>query len=744
MSDTIAKILEHSDISDIAQSNMQRYAAKVILDRALPDARDGFKPVQRRMMYTLYTEKLTPEAKFVKVSTIAGLNMAYYHPHGQADGVLIDLSEQWTKRLTLVETHGNNGSIDGSPAAAGRYVSARQTKAASLFLNGLDKGAVKMVEAYHDGKYEPTVLPAALPAALVNGTSGIALGMRTDILPHNPLELLKAAKEIVKDRDVSATKIAKIVTGPDFPTGGILIADQSKILEDIETGSTSFAVRGTVEIETSKDSSKLTITSIPWMVNTSKLIEQIADVASSTRIVQVEDIINGVESHEDLSIEIEFKKNTPEDKIKQFEALLYKKTDLEKKYRSHNLMIVNGKPKVLGVLENLKVFVDFRLETLRNIWSFELDKFKDRLELVEGLYRLSKGFPILDVMKSIDGRGRQAVIDELVVKHDFTERQAAYIADMSVYRLKDSADKIEAVEREYNELHESINQRNLYLTDENAAKEQLLQDLDHSIEVLKDQTRRTKVVDQVEEVKIEKIVEAVESKPCVVIARRDLQACQMGSRAFENQKESSDLSQIADYEYCRTDEFVVFLTKNGRAITRRAIDLDSGNLSSTHQPFNKMISTVTADDEILTVAKAEENIDYKIVTVSKRGYVKVIDPIKLRLNVNNKGYLKRSGQCSPVKNGEDEIVYALKLPVAENGEFLDEKIIFEMTHQKKQDKTITVELPLKNIESRDDGQGGNGAKHVNTWDGVRKLLKAEVKGYEIEETESVSDGSDQE
>ena len=347
-------------------------------------------------------------------------------------------------------------------------------------------------------------------------------------------------------------------------------------------------------------------------------------------------------------------------------------------------------------------------------------------------------------MKSIDGRGRQAVIDELVVKHDFTERQAAYIADMSVYRLKDSADKIEAVEREYNELHESINQRNLYLTDENAAKEQLLLDLDHSIEVLKDQTRRTKVVDQVEEVKIEKIIEAVESKPCVVIARRDLQACQMGSRAFENQKESSDLSQIADYEYCRTDEFVVFLTKNGRAITRRAIDLDSGNLSSTHQPFNKMISTVTADDEILTVAKAEENIDYKIVTVSKRGYVKVIDPIKLRLNVNNKGYLKRSGQCSPVKNGEDEIVYALKLPVAENGEFLDEKIIFEMTHQKKQDKTITVELPLKNIESRDDGQGGNGAKHVNTWDGVRKLLKAEVKGYEVEETESVSDGSDQE
>ena len=168
----------------------------------------------------------------IKVSTIAGLNMAYFHPHGQADDVVIDLSEAWTKRLTLVETHGNNGSVDGSPAAAGRYVSARQTPAASLFLSGLDKGAVKMVEAYHDGKYEPTILPAALPAALVNGASGIALGMRTDILPHNPIELLTAAKQLVKDPSTSYSQIAKIVTGPEFPTGGIGIASDEQILAD--------------------------------------------------------------------------------------------------------------------------------------------------------------------------------------------------------------------------------------------------------------------------------------------------------------------------------------------------------------------------------------------------------------------------------------------------------------------------------------------------------------------------------
>lgn len=264
MSDNIALKLEQQNIADIAEANMSRYAMKVISDRALPDARDGLKPVQRRMLYTLHTEKLTHDSKFVKVSTIAGLNMAYYHPHGQADGVLIDLSEQWSKRLPLVETHGNNGGIDGSPAAAGRYVSARQSKAAQLFLKDIDKNAVQMVPAYHDGKYEPTVLPAALPAALLNGTSGIALGMKTDILPHNSLELLKAARLLVEKPTASSEEIAEIVQGPDFPTGAILIATPKQIYDDIETGSTSFTVRGIVNIVTNKNESYLEIISIPW------------------------------------------------------------------------------------------------------------------------------------------------------------------------------------------------------------------------------------------------------------------------------------------------------------------------------------------------------------------------------------------------------------------------------------------------------------------------------------------------
>ena len=742
MLDNNTALSTRRDISEIAEDSMKRYAAKVILDRAIPDVRDGFKPVQRRMMYTLNQQKLTPTARFVKVSTIAGLNMAYYHPHGQADGVLIDLSEQWSKRLPLVETHGNNGGIDGSPAAAGRYVSARQTKAAALFLNGLDKNAVKMVDAYHDGMKEPTVLPSAIPAALVNGASGIALGMRTDILPHNPIELLLAAKLMILKPEISSEEISQIVQGPDFPTGGLMIATKDQIIEDIETGSTSFTVRGTVEIVDDKKEPKLVITSIPWNVNTSKLIEQIASVAESTRIVQVEQIVNGVESHEDLSISIEFEKNTSVERIEKFEALLYKKTDLEKKFRSHNLLIVNGKPKVIGVKENLKIFIDFRLETLRNIWKFEKEKFEDRLELVSGLYRLAKGFPILDVMKAIDGRGRQAVIDELVDIHEFTVRQAEYIADMSVYRLKDSQDKLDAVEKEYNDLNKSISDRDKYLSDAEASKLQLIADIENSIEVLKDYVRLTKVVDQVKEVKIEKMIESVESKPCVVIAKRDLQACQIGPRAFDNQKDSADLSQVADTLKCNTDDFVVLLTKKGRAITRRAADLDTGNFTSTHQSFNKAISTVTADDEIISVVKAEENSGVKLVTVSNRGYVKVIDPIKLRLNVNNKGYLKRSGQFSSVKNGEDEIAYVFKLSVAKDGRFVNDMIEFELTHQSREGKTVKVELDLRKIESREDGAGGNGAKHVNTWDGTRKFLKAEVKDYEIEETEQLSEDAD--
>lgn len=724
MSDTIALKLEQQDIAAVAEENMTRYAVKVIVDRALPDARDGLKPVQRRILYTLHTEKLTNDAKFVKVSTIAGLNMAYYHPHGQADDVVIDLSEQWSKRLPLVETHGSNGGIDGSPAAAGRYVSARQTKAAQLFLNGLDKNAVKMVPAYHDGKYEPTVLPAALPAALVNGTSGIALGMKTDILPHNSLELLKAAKLLVEKPNTTSNEIAKIVTGPDFPTGGLLIATQDKIIDDIETGTTSFTVRGVVNIVTNKDESYLDVVEIPWQVSTSKLIEQIAAVAESTKIVQVEEIFNGVESHEDLSIRIDFKKNTPEDKIRQFEALLYKKTDLEKKYRSHNLMIANGKPKVLGVRENLKLFIDFRLQSLKNIWQFESNKLKDRLELVDGLYRIAKGFPILDTIKEIKVGGRKAVIECLVSNHEFTQRQAEYIAEMSVYRLKDSAENVESIIKEHAQLNKDIEDRTLWLSDENAAQSKLLEDFDHSMSILSDQTRRTKVVSHVEEVKIEKVVEAVESKPRVVLVKQDLQACQMGVRAFETQKEVADSAGIVQTIECKTDDYIVFLTRKGRAITRRVIDLENGNFGSTHTSFNKLIPTVTADDTLIGAVVIKEKSNERLISVSDRGYTKVIEPAKLLLNTNNRGYLKRSGQFSSVKNGEDEVNHVF---IVNKNDFDTTSIDFELTHQTRANKTLNVTLDLKDVAHREDGAGGNGARHVNTWDGQRKILSSEVK-----------------
>ena len=728
MSDAIALKLEQHDISAVAESNMTRYAVKVIADRAIPDARDGLKPVQRRILYTMHTEKLTPESKFVKVSTIAGLNMAYYHPHGQADGVVIDLSEQWSKRLPLSDTHGNNGGIDGSVAAAGRYVSARQTKAAQLFLNGLDKNAVPMVESYYAGKYEPTVLPAVLPAALVNGTSGIALGMKTDILPHNPIELLTAAKLLVEKPTATYSELAKIVKGPDFPTGGILIATQSQIIEDIEKGSTSFTVRGDVEIVTNKDESYLEITSVPWQVNTTKLIESIIKVGNSTSIVQVEDILNQVESHEDLSIKIILKKNTPEDKIRQFEALLYKKTDLEKKYRSHNLVIANGSPRVLGIKDHLQLVLDFRLETLKRIWEFEKNELQDRLELVEGLYRIHQGLPILDIIKSVKGGGRQGVVNCLINDHQFTERQANYIADMSVYRL--SAENIEKSVSERATLKSNIIDRKLWLTDDDESKIKLLEDLDNSISVLAEYTRLTKVVSKVEDVKIEKVVEVVESKPRVVIVKKDLQACQMGTRAFESQKDSADMSNVVQTLECKTDDYIVLLTRKGRAITRRVIDLENGNFTSTHSTFNKLIPTVTADDTLIGAVVVKDKSNDRLVSVSDRGYTKVIEPSKLLLNTNNRGYLKRSGQFSSAKNGEDEINHIF---VIDKSKFDQTSIRFEVTHQKNANKTLELILDLKDVSHREDGAGGNGARHVNTWDGQRKILSSEVISNEDNE-----------
>lgn len=734
MVEKIAKWIDDEDIVDMSQRQMKRYAVKIILDRAIPDARDGLKPVQRRMLYTLHTEKLTPTAKFVKVSTVAGLNMAYYHPHGQADGVLIDLSQAWIKRLPLVETHGNNGSIDGSLAAAGRYVSARQSKYATLFLEDIDKHAVKMVNAYHDGKMEPVVLPAALPAALVNGSSGVSFGMRTDILPHNALELLKAAKALVLNPKMTSLDILKIVKGPDFPTGALLIADQKSLLANIETGSTSFKVRGIVEIDANAKRPTLTITSVPWKTNTSTLIGQISKVIESTKLVQVDELINGVESHTDLKIEIIFKKKTPLDKIKQFEALLYKKTDLEVGFRSHNLMIVDGKPKVLGVFDTLKLFISFRLETLKNIWTYEKEQYLDRLELVEGLYRLVKGFPILDVMKNVTERGRKALIDVLSTKHEFTVRQAEYIADMSVYRLKDTQAKEKEITDEYNKLKKLIAEREKWLTSDKDAEQQLLKDFDKSAKVLSDLKRLTKIVSHVEDVKIERvIVDDVESKPCVVIVRKDLQALQMGVKAFENQKEKADFSNIVSTLFCKTDDYLVFFTKKGRIITRRVNDLEQGSLTSTHQSFNRIINTVMTDDEIIKAAVVTD--DAIAISFSEKGYIKVMKVNKLMLNVSNKGYLKRSGQFSSVKNGDDEIKF---VEILENEQAFKAISGYRMivTHQSHKDETLTLDIPLSKIVHRNDGAGGNGAKYFDTKDGLRKILRMEVIKDEINKIET--------
>lgn len=722
----IASQIDRLDISAIAEAYMTKYAVKLILDRALPDARDGLKPVQRRMLYTMHEEKLNPTAKFIKVSTIAGLNMAYYHAHGQADGVVVDMSEPWDKRVPLTEIHGNGGSIDGSVAAAGRYISARLTEGGMLFLDGLRKNAVKMVEAYHEGKFEPVTLPAAFPAALVNGSSGIALGFKADILPHNPIELLEAAKFIAENEHFTAEDIAKIVKGPDFPTGGIMIAPHSNIIDDLTTGSTSFILRGECEILEDKDEPKLIIHSAPWKTPSDKLIEQIAKVAENTKIVSVESIVNNVESHENYRIELVMKKGTSADKIKQFESLLYKKTDLQKKFRSHNLMIADGRPKILGVIEHLQLFLRYRKETLHNIWQFELDEALSRLEIVEAQKRLAEGDakPVLETIGNLKEGGRQNVINALVENHSFTETQAKYIADMSVYRLKESANKIESILKEYASLNNSVDERKAWLSDESNV--QLVKDLDKSLEIVSDMKRSTKIVTNVEEVKIEKVEEVVESKPVAVLIKRDLQACYLGARAFANQKEAIDKDEsIVSTLECNTDDYIVILTKKGRAITRRVIDLDQGTPQSTHEKFNRLIPSVSADDELIgaVIASRNEN-NLRLVSVSARGYAKLIDPTTLMLNVNNRGYLKRSGQFSSVKNGEDTIIAVLTIPF---DELASTELDFELTHHAKPDRTVNVSLELQKLAYRSDKGGGNGARFLNTRDGARQFIKMEVK-----------------
>src|SRR4051794_26114584 len=371
------------DVGDEMRTSFLEYAYSVIYSRALPDARDGLKPVQRRILYAMHDMGLRPERGHVKSSRVVGEVMGKYHPHGDTAiyDALVRMAQPFSMRLPLVDGHGNFGSPDDGPAAM-RYTEARMAPAALLMVAGLDEDTVDFVPNYDDSLTQPGVMPAAYPNLLVNGASGIAVGMATNMAPHNLVEVIGAARHLIAHPDASLDDLMRFVPGPDLPTGGRIVGLDG-IREAYESGRGSFRTRATARIESITARRKgIVVTELPYTVGPEKVREKIVDLARAKKIQGISDVVDLTDRNHGLRLVIEVKNGFNPDAVLE---QLYRLTPMEDSFGINNVALVNGRPRTLGLRELLTVYVGFRLDVVRRRSEFRLAKARDRLHLVEGL-----------------------------------------------------------------------------------------------------------------------------------------------------------------------------------------------------------------------------------------------------------------------------------------------------------------------------------------------------------------------
>ena len=450
-----------TDIRDEMQTSFLEYAYSVIYSRALPDARDGLKPVQRRILYTMDEMSLRPDRGHVKSARVVGEVMGRLHPHG--DGAIYDalvrMAQPWSMRLRTVDGHGNFGSPDDSPAAM-RYTECRMAPAAVAMTASIDEDTVDFKPNYDSREMEPVVLPAAIPHLLVNGSAGIAVGMATNIAPHNLVEVVQALKHLITHPKASLDDLMRFIPGPDLPTGGKIVGLDG-IRDAYETGRGTFKMRATARIESVTARRKgIVVTELPYGVGTERVMEQIKKLVLSKKLQGIADIKDLSDREHGLRLVIEIKNGfVPEAILEQ----LYRQTALEDSFGINAVALVDGQPRTLGIKEMLEVFLGHRFDVVRRRSTFRRAKAADRLHLVDGL--LIAILDIDEVIQVIRGSDNAAAAKErLISVFDLTEVQADYILDMPLRRLTRFS-KLE-LEKEKSELERTIEQLDAILADE--------------------------------------------------------------------------------------------------------------------------------------------------------------------------------------------------------------------------------------------------------------------------------------
>ena len=448
------------DVEEEMRSAFLEYSYSVIYSRALPDARDGLKPVQRRILFSMDELGLMPTKNHVKSSRVVGEVMGKYHPHGDSAiyDTLVRMAQDFTMRLPLVDGHGNFGSLDQGPAAS-RYTEARLAPAALTLTESLDENTVDFVPNYDDSLQQPSVLPAAFPNLLVNGASGIAVGMATNMPPHNLGEVVQAAVHLIKNPDCSLDDLMRFVPGPDLPMGGRIVGLEG-VRDAYLSGRGSFRTRATCSIENVTPRKKgIVVTELPYMVGPEKVIDRMRDLVSSKKLQGISDVKDLSDRHHGLRLVIELKNGFNPDAVLE---QLYKLTPMEESFGINNVALVDGQPRTLGLKDLLRVYTDFRVDVVRRRTAYRLGKKEDRLHLVDGLLIAILDIDeVIQIIRSSDDSG--IARERLMKVFDLSEAQASYILDLQLRRLTKFS-RLE-LEKEAEELRKEIEKLRAILAD---------------------------------------------------------------------------------------------------------------------------------------------------------------------------------------------------------------------------------------------------------------------------------------
>ena len=492
----IEKIYDYT-LEDIMGDRFGRYPKSIIQDRALPDVRDGLKPVQRRILYTMWESKNTHDKPYRKCAKAVGDVMGKYHPHGDSSiyGAMIYMSQAWKMREVFIDIHGNNGSIDGDGPAAHRYTETRLTKLALVTLKDINRDAVEMTLNYADEDLEPTVLPAHFPNLLVNGSTGISAGYATNIPPHNLSEVIEATVHRIDNPNCRLDTVLNIIKGPDFPTGGV-VEGKEGLLQAYTTGRGKVVVKARTEIVKEKGTHQIIIHEIPYDVLKEQLRKKIEDIKIDKKVEGIADVIDVSDKEHMAKIIIELKKDANAELILNY---LLKNTDLQVNYNFNMVAIVNRRPKQLGILEILDAFIAHQKDVILRRTRFDLGKAKERLHIVEGFL---KAVDIIDeIIKIIRAsKNKQESIDNLVAKFEFTVEQATAIVMMRLYSLSNT--DVNLLLEEQDNLRKMIEFLTSIIEDEEVLKKQMKISLN---EIKKEfgNPRRTEIRDEVTEIKFD-------------------------------------------------------------------------------------------------------------------------------------------------------------------------------------------------------------------------------------------------